>query len=293
MMPVNLKLALLLILLFVVACSAKKQKTESKTQATTTQKKELTTPKKTEAAVAKSTLAPVSIPKKQILGAAQPDKARPFLSINKITDNDDMKSLILKLADTSHTTKNLRIQFEGMKKFGSIKTLLRAMRAKNTNIRSQASKILNRMKHKSPEYTKLLNSIVLSDPDPDVRGVIARVMVYYHARGTASALAEALVKDSAESVRMHAAWALGAIGDKSVTSALISALDDKKTNVRLRAVGALKRLNARKAVRHLVGRLSDTNVLVRNRAHDALRALTGKKLGKKESAWRKLYPNKK
>jgi hypothetical protein len=36
--------------------------------------------------------------------------------------------------------------------------------------------------------------------------------------------------------------------------------------------------------------LSDKNVLVRDRAHEALRALSGKNFGKKESAWRKLYP---
>jgi len=290
-MPFLHRLTLTIALLIAVACTDKATNKKAAKGDNPTTKKEVPKPatggKK---AVAKPKPLPAPPIPARTTGASRPDEATTFLSIDKITDNADLRSLVLKLADTSRTPKSLRIQFEGLKKFGAVDVLLKAMRSRNTNIRSQSAKILRRMKHKSKKYTKQLNKILLSDPDPDVRGVIAKVMVYHHAKGTAAALIEALSKDTAESVRMHAAWALGAIGDRKAVDVLISALNDEKTWVRLRAVGALKRLNAKKAVRHLVGRLSDSNVLVKDRAYEALRALTKKNLGKKESSWRKVYP---
>jgi hypothetical protein len=288
-MPLIHKIGVLLLLLFVVACTGKPKKAPGQPVAQDPPKKVT----KSSESVAKKTVAKADSepePEKETAVASRPDKTVAFLSVDKITDNATLKSLVMKMDGDGHTSKTLRIQFEGLKKFGSVKALIRALRSTQPNTRSQAAKILNRMKHRSTAFTEALNHIVLSDPDPDVRGVIARVMVFYHSKDTVSALSEALVKDGAESVRMHAAWALGAVGDRRGTDALVTALKDGKTNVRLRAVGALKRLNARNSARHIVACLSDKNVLVRDRAHEALRALSGKNFGKKESAWRKLYP---
>ena len=174
-----------------------------------------------------------------------------------------------------------------------MKGLLAALKANNPNVRSQAALILRRMDHKSREFTDSLNAMLLSDPDPDVRGIVGRVMVYYLERKTVPALIEALDKDGTEAVRMHAAWALGAIKDKKALPALYTALSDTSTDVRLRAVGALKRIGSKKALPHLVSRLEDSNALVQTRALEALKKLSGKKLGKDPARWRAAYPLKK
>ena len=238
---------------------------------------------------AERTVAPTPAPEPEppSTGAARPDPDYRFVAYEDITKDAALDKLIKGLAETGNA-KSLRKAFEARRN-EAIPALLLALRAPSANIRSQSALILNRMDCKSKAYTEALNKMVLSDPDPDVRGMAGRVMVYYRNRGNTAALAEALVKDTAEGVRMHAAWALGASHDPAGTAALIYALDDKSTDVRLRTVGALKRIKARKAVPWIVSRLSDDNAVVRERALEVLKKLTGKSLGTEEERWRKAY----
>lgn len=219
--------------------------------------------------------------------AARPDPDYRFIAYEDITKDPDLDKLIKRLAETGKA-KSLRKAFEARRK-QAVPALLKALRAPNPNIRSQAAQVLNRMKVKSKAFTQALSKMVLSDSDPDVRGMAGRVMVYYRNRGNTAALAEALLKDGDEGVRMHAAWALGASHDRAGTAALIHALEDKSTDVRLRTVGALKRIKAKKAVPWIVSRLSDDNAVVRERALEVLKKLTGKSLGTEENRWRKAY----
>lgn len=220
---------------------------------------------------------------------ARPDPEYRYIAFDDITRNDELRGFIVGLKQTGRT-KSLRAHFERLKPDGSIRALIAALRAPDGNVRSQAATILNRMKHRSRAMTDELNRVLLSDPDPDVRGVIAHVMVYYKDRRTVPALIEALGKDEAEAVRMNAAWALGAMKDRRGRDALVGALDDDKTDVRLRAVRALQRMRAKRAVPWLVGRLEDPNQMVRERALEALRELTGKRFGADIGPWRRAYP---
>ena len=209
--------------------------------------------------------------------AAIPKADFSFTVLSKITEDPELLSALKKLEQTGKE-KSMRKEFERLQKSGkpAEKVLIAALKAKPPNVRTQAALILRRMEHRSAAFTEALNEMLLSDPDPDVRGIAGRVMVYYLERKTVPALIKALADDKTEAVRMHAAWALGAIKDKRSTTALIGALEDGSTDVRLRAVGALKRLRAKSAVPYLVSRLEDSNTLVRTRAKEALKKITGK-----------------
>jgi hypothetical protein len=225
--------------------------------------------------------------------AAKPDPDYELRPVSECSEDSEIAEALAKLAKTGKQ-RSMREKFERLKNAGkpAIRGLIAAMKADNPNIRTQAALILRRMEHKSSSFTNALNTMLLSDPDADVRGIAGRVMVYYLNKKTVPALMDALEKDGAEAVRMHAAWALGAIKDRRALGVLFTALDDESTDVRLRTVGALKRIRSKKALPHLVSRLDDSNSLVRTRALEALERLSGKKLGKKSAAWRAKYPLK-
>ena len=186
--------------------------------------------------------------------------------------------------------KQKRANLKKLKSKGSYAALMRAMRSENANIRIQAARILRRSGVKSKAFTKALIGVVRSDPDKDVRGMIAEVLVYYDNRETVPALIDVLLHDGGDGARTNAARALAAIKDGRSVTPLINALDDKDTWVRLRAAGALKRMGAKRAVPALVERLNDPNKRVQERAHQALRALTGRSMGPDYATWRKAYP---
>ena len=228
-------------------------------------------------------------PKK--VGPAVPDPSYILVPVATASQDSAVRDALASLSTTGKE-KTMRETFERLQKAGkpAVEGLLSALRAKRPNIRTQAALILRRMEHRSDDFTKSLNAMLLSDPDPDVRGIAGRVMVYYLERKTVPALMTALEKDADEAVRMHAAWALGAIKDKRATQALITALKDGSTDVRLRSVGALKRMRARKALPYLVACLEDDNSLVQTRAYEALKKISGKSLKNDVTAWRKAYP---
>ncbi len=224
-------------------------------------------------------------------GAARPEAPYPLTSLDEATSDEELRALLEKLKGAG-VGKGLQKKLKSKGKAG-VEALLKAMRAPAANVRAQAAQVLQRMDHRSKRYSQALNEMLLSDPDPDVRGMAGRALVYYQRhklKHNTEALCEALEKDTTEAVRMHAAWALGASHDKRGAASLIGALDDESTDVRLRTVGALKRIKAKNAVPHLVGRLDDTNAMVKERALEALQALTGKNLGRESARWRKAYP---
>ncbi|MFT7621094.1 MAG: hypothetical protein ACI9WU_000255 [Myxococcota bacterium] len=230
-------------------------------------------------------------PKPARAGAARPEAPYPLKALTAVTADTEIQELLVKLGK-SGGSKRIRKSFEAKGKAGK-EALMNALRATDSNIRAQSATVMNRMNIKSRRFSQALDEMLLSDPDPDVRGIAGRVLVYYQRhkmRHNTAALIEALQKDTTEAVRMHAAWALGASHDKKGTQALIKALDDEFTDVRLRTVGALKRIKAGKAAPHVALRLEDTNTLVRERAHDALKALTGKDWGPDAKRWQKAYP---
>jgi len=221
--------------------------------------------------------------------AIAPSEHTGFLSLEAISDNAEIRELIGSMA-VSGGEKRKREALKALKSKGSIAALIRAMRAENANIRIQSARILRRLGVRSKAFTQGLIAALRSDPDKDVRGMIAEVMVYYRNRSTVATLIEVLMHDGGDGARINAARALAAIKDPKAVSALIAGLEDKDTWVRLRAAGALKRMGATRAVPALVERLNDPNKRVQERAHQALRTLTGRSLGLDYDVWRKVYP---
>jgi len=248
-----------------------------------------------EATVTETATVPVaSAPASSATGASRPDANYTLQPISACSEDSEVLDAIKALRKTGKE-RSMREEFQRLKKEGkpAIAGLLASLSANNPNVRAQSALILRRMEHRSLAFTNALNAMLLSDPDADVRGIAGRVMVYYLEKKTVPALIEALSKDTNEAVRMHAAWALGAIKDKKALPALFAALKDTSTDVRLRTVGALKRIRSKKALPHLVPCLEDPNTLVRTRALEALKKLSGKKLGKDVSRWRARYPLRK
>lgn len=224
--------------------------------------------------------------------AARPKEATPLVPLESLEVSDELKAALRKL-NGPHEEDEIRDLFDGLKDKGAVDALMKALHAQEPNVRSLSAFVLRRMKVQTPELTAELKHLLLSDPDPDVRGVIARNLVFYADKETVPAIIEALQKDEVEAVRMHCAWALGDLGDPRGVGPLVQALDDKETDVRLRAVNSLQRLKARAAIQPLIARLDDANLMVRGRAREALVSITGKDLGHKADAWRSAYPAEK
>jgi HEAT repeat protein len=79
-----------------------------------------------------------------------------------------------------------------------------------------------------------------------------------------------LLNDAHQNIRMHAALALGGLGDRSAVPALIRALDDEDTNVRFHVIEALGRLGAPEAVPVLAAVAQQGDFFVAFPAIDAL-----------------------
>ena len=200
----------------------------------------------------------------------QPDPDYRFVALTQITGDKEVLELIERLAKPVTSTK-VRKKFERLGKDRVVAPLLAAMSAPVPNIRGQAAQVLQRMDHKSEAFSRRLSQMILSDPDPDVRGMIARVMVFHRDRANTPALEKVLLADKTEAVRVHAAWALGASHDPAGIEALTTALRDKSTDVRLRAVGGLKRTRAKSKVPEILALLeAEKNPMVTVRALETL-----------------------
>lgn len=210
-----------------------------------------------------------------------------FLSLSEITDDDEIKDLLIKLKDAGQggyvKEKILKI---GRRAYP---VLIKALRAWEPNIRIQSAMILYSFGNIDEEGISAFNSVLLKDPDPDVRGNIARVMVSLKDKRSVMALIEALKNDRDEMVRAHSAYALGEIGDERAIEPLRMALKDEKTWVRLRVVSAFKKMGTKSVVKDLIPLLDDPNDMVRKRTYETLVKITGKNFGKDKKNWMRFY----
>jgi HEAT repeat protein len=103
-------------------------------------------------------------------------------------------------------------------------------------------------------------------------------------------LTEVLKRSRSRIVRNNAAAALGRLGDKRASDALIEALADKNMFVRSTAAEALGEFKEKRAVEQLVKLLSsDPDLEVRESALEALHEITGQNFGWNWQAWRRWY----
>jgi HEAT repeat protein len=82
----------------------------------------------------------------------------------------------------------------------------------------------------------------LTDADAKVRAAAATVIGAYADRNAVSTLEQLVVNDTDPFVRRNAAWALGQIGSRDASGALITASNDKSGLVRLVAKASLAQL---------------------------------------------------
>lgn len=122
-----------------------------------------------------------------------------------------------------------------------------------------------------------LESVLLTDPNPEVRESAAQALRRMPAVESSPSLIKAL-NDSTESVRIVAADTLGmAPSGPAAVQALCAALADQSVGVRRTAVFSLRRLNDVSAVAALEGVLKDPDTYVRANAVQAIGMLSDRK----------------
>ena len=127
----------------------------------------------------------------------------------------------------------------------------------------------------------------LSHADKDIRSNAALVLSQSARTGDGSLflpLTNAM-EDSEDSVRVHAAAALGALGDADALPFLVTGLSDPKPLVRIRAAYALGRIGDRRALSPLAERLDDPHEDVSRAAYKALKVITGQDFERRRDAW--------
>lgn len=207
------------------------------------------------------------------------EKLEPFLTTEALSDDVELREGLERLARDRPSKKFLAMLTAKGAKSGP--ALAKALWHENANVRSQSGALLAHVKATGAEVDAALTRSLRTEPDRDVRAMVAKAMVTHNLKSMVPLLIEVMAKDGEGHVRANCAYSLGAIGDMQALDPLIAALADKETWVRLRAVTALRRMKARKAVPSLEHMLSDQNVLVREDAVRALKALTGKRYAQK------------
>ncbi len=97
------------------------------------------------------------------------------------------------------------------------------------------------------------------------------------------------MEDEDAGVRLHAAVALGALGEPDAVPFLVKALDDPKALVRIRSAYALGRIGSRAAVPALIDHLDDPNNDVSKAIHKALQTITGQKIPRLKHEWKNYW----
>ena len=207
------------------------------------------------------------------------EKFDPFITTEELTDDVELRSGIEKLARERPSKNFLAMLTSKRAKAGE--ALTRALWHDNANVRSQSGALLAHVKATGPEVDAAFTRSLRTEPDRDVRAMVAKALVTHNLNSMVPLLIEVMAKDGEGQVRANCAYALGAIGDRQAIDPVIAALADKETWVRLRAVTALRRLKAKEAVPSLEHMLSDQNVLVRQDTVRALKALTGRRYTEK------------
>ena len=115
--------------------------------------------------------------------------------------------------------------------------------------------------------------VMLASRDPEVRRVGATMLAQITVPASAAPAFRAALKDRQWFVRYVAASALGSLGDRASTDALIRADQDDKASVRLAIAKSLGQIGEPRA-RHVLATLrEDKNRVVRVAAREAIAAL--------------------
>lgn len=127
----------------------------------------------------------------------------------------------------------------------------------------------------------------LAHADPEIRSNAALVLAQATKPGQGELFLPltAAMEDVDASVRVHAAAALGALGDADAIPFLAKGLKDSKALVRIRSAYALGRIGDKRAVEPLIERLDDPEEDVTKAAHKALTTITGQKIGRHRADW--------
>ena len=135
----------------------------------------------------------------------------------------------------------------------------------------------------------------LSHSDEDIRSNASLVLVHATRKGQSGLflpLTSAL-EDASPNVRVHAAAALGALGDADAVPFLTKTLDDAKALVRIRAAYALGRIGDRRAVPRLIDKIDDPDSDVSKASHKALRDITGQEISRVKRDWETYWDSQK
>lgn len=127
----------------------------------------------------------------------------------------------------------------------------------------------------------------LSHPDDDIRSNAAYVLARSTKRGDGELFLPltTAMEDANSMVRLHAAAALGSLGDADAIPFLLKGLKDEKSLVRIRSAYALGRINERRAVRKMIDSLDDPSEDVQKAVHKALKSITGQSHPRDRNAW--------
>ncbi|MFT7617741.1 MAG: hypothetical protein ACI97A_001380 [Planctomycetota bacterium] len=133
----------------------------------------------------------------------------------------------------------------------------------------------------------------LSHGDPGIRSNAAMVMAHITKPGDGVLFLPltAAMEDNNAKVRLHAAAALGALGDPDAVPFLSKGLDDKMSLVRMRSALALGRIESRRALRPLVAHIEDPDVDVAKAVHKALMRISGQKIDRIKNDWENYIKN--
>lgn len=133
----------------------------------------------------------------------------------------------------------------------------------------------------------------LSHSEEDIRSNAAMVLAQVTNAGQGALflpLTSAMEDDSA-SVRVHAAAALGRLGDPDAIPFLVKGLRDQKALVRIRSAYALGRISDRRALGPLIDHLDDPDVDVSKAIHKSLTSITGQQIPRIKKEWEVYFQN--
>jgi HEAT repeat protein len=152
-----------------------------------------------------------------------------------------------------------------------------ALRHEEPNVRSQASRVLVRVKESSPETTAAWIEALRAEAVPDVVANWAFDLRLYKAPEVAPVLLDLLRSQEDSSARQALAETLGALQYEPALGDIAKMLEAPETMERLSALSALKRLGlpgAADAVRKTAA--SDPNQMVKDKAQELLPLLEKK-----------------
>lgn len=131
----------------------------------------------------------------------------------------------------------------------------------------------------------------LGHRDPDVRSNAAMVLSRAAKPGDGVLFLPltSSMDDSVDTVRVHAAAALGALADPGAVPFLLKALRDPKPLVRIRSAYALGRIKDVRSVPGLIENLDDPDVDASKSIHKALVTITGREIERSKRAWQNYW----